>query len=346
MKAVSLFILILSLFLISCSSYEQLSIDTLQPAKYSFQPEIKSVVLVDNSLAYRNKGVHSISLPSESYSIDTIWKDDFPKVVLDGLKNELDHRNFFDTVYVHEVSLRRAGLSDSTFISWNLIDNLCKKYNAEAVISIEGYLYQTNIKVENMFDGNMYGYLDASSALLYRAYNNLNHSIILKELGKDTISWSVYGSGLTYIAQNLPSLRNSLEDLANYMGQKIADDIAPFWETEKRIFYNSGNLYFLQATEYIRNNNWGEAIKLWKYVFEHSQKKVKARAAYNLALASEVQGDYESSEYWINEGLSVISDLSGGQAKIEKKRLSLYSVYMKQRLKVVEELKIQVGGVE
>ncbi len=346
MKAARLLLLIFIPFLISCATYEQLSIDVLQPAKYSFQPEIKSVVLVDNSLAYRNKDVHKITLPSESYSIDTIWKDDFPMVVLDGLKKELDQRNFFDTVYIHDIALRRAGLSDSTFLSWNIIDYLCKKYNAEAVVSIEGYLYQTNIKVENMFDGNMYGYLDASSAMLYRAYNNLDHSIILKELGRDTISWSVYGSGLTYIAQNLPSLRKSLDDLAKFMGEKAANDIAPYWSTENRIIYNSGNFYFMQAAEYVRNNNWGEAIKLWKFVYENSKKKVKARAAYNLALASEIQGDYDSSVYWIKEGLTVLSKLGSTIAKEEKKRLALYSVYMNQRLKVIEDLKVQVGGGE
>ncbi len=346
MKATRLLLLIFVPFLISCVTYEQLSIDVLQPAKYSFQPEIKSVVLVDNSLAYRNKDVHKITLPSESYSIDTIWKDDFPMVVLDGLKDELDQRIFFDTVYIHDIALRRAGLSDSTMLSWNIIDYLCRKYNAEAVVSIEGYMYQTNIKVENMFDGNMYGYLDASSAILYRAYNNIDRSIILKELEHDTISWSVYGSGLNYIAQNLPSLRKSLDELGSYMGEKIADDIAPHWATENRIVYNSGNFYFIQAAEYIRKNNWGEAIKLWKYVYEHSKKKVKARAAYNLALAAEIQGDYESSLYWIKEGLSVMAELGSATAKEEKRRLALYSVYMNQRLKVVEELKVQVGGGE
>ncbi len=344
MKAIKLLLFIP--FLIACSTYEPLSIEVLQPAKYSFQPEIKSVVLVDNSMAFRSKGVHHISLPDESYSVDTIWKDDFPLLVLDGLKNELTQRNFFDTVYVHDISLRRAGVSDSSLLSWNRIDQLCKKYNAEAVISIEGYTYHTNIKVENMYDGNMYGYLDAGSTIFYRAYNHIDHSFILEELLQDTISWSVYGNGLNYIAQNLPTLRTALDELAGYMGVRMADDIAPHWAKESRVFYNSGNVYFMQATDYVRNNQWGDAIKLWKFVYEHSKKKVKARAAYNLALASEIQGDYESSLYWIRDGLNIVSKLSSGQAKEEKKRLALYSSYMAQRFKVLDDLKNQVGGGE
>ncbi|MCW3787074.1 DUF6340 family protein [Plebeiibacterium sediminum] len=346
MKAIYLFVLLFLPFLISCSTYEQLSIDVLMPAKYTFQPEIKSIVLVDNARAYREKNTHKIAVPSGAYSIDTIWKDDFPDIFLYGLKYELDQRNFFDSVYVHEISLRRSGLSDTTFLTWSMVNELCKKYDAQAVVSIDDYIYQTNIKVEDLYDGNMYGYLDASSSVLYRGYNNLNKSLIFSKVSSDTISWSVYGNGLSYVAQNLPNLRQGLADLANYMGDKAVNDIAPFWETEKRILYSSGNFYFMQAAEHVRNDNWGEAIKLWKYVFDNSKKLIKSRAAYNLALASEVEGDYKSASYWIKEGLDIVSELSSGHAKAEKKRLILYSLYMNQRLEVVEELKIQVGGGE
>ncbi len=346
MKAKYLFVLLFIPFLISCSTYEQLSIDVLMPAKYTFQPEIKSIVLVDNSLAYRDENIHKIAVPSGAYSIDTIWKDDFPDIVLDELKYELEQRNFFDTVYVHDISLRRSGMSDSTFLSWSMVNELCKKYGAQAVVSIDDYLYKTNIKVENLYDGNMYGYLDANSSVLYRGYNNLNRSLIFSKVSSDTISWSVYGNGLSYVAQNLPNLRQGLADLANYMGEKAANDIAPFWETEKRIFYTTGNFYFMQAAEHVRNSNWGEAIKLWKYVFDNSKKLIKSRAAYNLALASEVQGDYKSAAYWLKEGLGIVSELSSVRAKAERKRLLLYSLYIDQRLGVIEELKIQVGGGE
>ena len=329
----------------SCSTYEPLSIDVLIPAKHSLQPEIKSVVLIDNSLLFRGEKIHEIILPSETYEVDTIWKDDFAQIVLDGLKYELEQRSFFDSVYVHPDPLKRSGLVKG-HITWEIIDAICKKYNAEAVVSVDDYLYHTKIEVKKVHDGNLFALMDASAAVLLRTYNSLNRTVEYKEIYRDTISWDAYGGSMAYIAAQLPPLKSALADLANYMGEKAADDIAPYWQEQKRGFYNSGNIQFMQATEYVRSENWGEAIKVWKYVFDHAKTKVKSRAAYNLALASEILGDYESANYWINEGLGALSGSSGGQVNVEKKRLKLYSVYMTQRLKVLDELKIQVGDGE
>lgn len=341
------FILILITVLTSCSSYEILNIDVLKPAKHTFQPEIKSVVLVDNSRPYRGKDVHSVKALSSKFSVDTIWVDNFSTLSLISLKEELQSRMFFDSVYMHPDRLKQDDRLINRALNWQQVDDLCKQYNAQAVIAFEKDIYNTRIQVDRtyVYDGNLYGYLDASGVILWRAYNNLNRELIYKETQLDTISWDALGYNMEDIARELPTIKASLEELAIYMGSQAADYATPLWESQRRGYYATGNFHFLQATEFVRKQEWGEAVKLWKYVFDNYKKKTKARAAYNLALASEMLDDYESSQYWLAQATETIGSISGASASVDKKRIISYSFYMNKRIKDMQELKQQIGGV-
>lgn len=336
----------LALLLSSCSSYQYLNIDVLNPAKYSFQPEIKSIVLVDNSVPFRDSLVHKVKLPNQKFTMDTIWQDDFPSLAIKSLKEELDIRMFFDSVYVHKEPLKTNRKFKNRALSWSLVDSLCKKYNAETVVAFESYIYGTNIDVTKIGDGYLYGYLDANGAVFWRAYNILDEKLIYKEIQADTISWDAEGGSLESIARGIPSATVGLADLADYMGKRAANHLSPHWETQQRGFYDSGNYQFMEASEFVRNEKWGEAIKLWKYVFDHSNDKTKMKAAYNLALASEIYGDYESAKSWLDQSFHIVIRNSSRISMVNKSRILKYSKYIEERLKIVEDLKTQVGGFE
>lgn len=340
------FIILLITVLTSCSSYEILNIDVLKPAKHTFQPEIKSVVLVDNSRPYRGKDVHQVKTLSNQFSVDTIWVDNFSTLSLNTLKEELQNRMFFDSVYMHPHPLKQDDKFINRALNWQQVDDLCKQYNAQAVIAFEKDIYNTNILVSRTYpyEGNLYSYLDASGVILWRAYNNLNQKLIYKETQVDTISWDAIGNSIQEIAQELPTIVASIEELAIYMGTQAANHATPIWESQRRGYYATGNIHFLQASEFVRKQEWGEAVKIWKYTFDNSKKKNKARAAYNLALASEMLDDYESSQYWLAQATETINTISGASASIDKKRIISYSFNMNKRSKDLQELKQQIGG--
>lgn len=339
-------ILFLTALVSSCASYEVLNIEVLKPAKHTFQPEIKSVVLVDNSVPYRGKDVHKVKTLTSKFSVDTIYADNFSTLSLNALKEELQVRMFFDSVYLHPDRLKHDDRLTNRALSWRQVDDLCKQYNAQAVIAFEKDIYNTKIQVDpSYYTNNLYGYLDASGVILWRAYNNLNQKLIYKETQLDTISWDAVGSNIEQIARQLPTIKASLEELAIYLGARAADYATPIWEPQSRGYYATGNFHFLQASEFVRKQEWGEAVKIWKYAFDISKKKTKARAAYNLALASEMLDDYESAKYWLDRGIEALNSTSGSSAAIDKKRIISYSIYMSKRIKEMQELKQQIGGV-
>ncbi|SMO74217.1 hypothetical protein SAMN06265379_10690 [Saccharicrinis carchari] len=338
-------ILFLIALLGSCASYEVLNIDVLKPAKHTFQPQIKSVVLVDNSIPFRGKDVNKVQTPTSKFSVDTIWFDDFSTRNLGTLKEEMQVRMFFDSVYLHPDRLKSDDRLVNRALSWQQVNALCEQYNAQAVIALERYIYDTKIQVDRSYDGGLYGYMDASGVILWRAYNNLTKELIYKETQVDTISWDAIGGNIEQVARQLPTIKGGLEELAIYLGEQAANHSTPIWEAQLRGYYATGTYHFLQATEFVRQNQWGEAIKLWKYAFDHSKKKTKARAAYNLALASEMLDDYESAQYWLDQATEALSFLSGQSVNVDKKRIISYSFYMNKRRKEIKDLKQQIGGV-
>ncbi len=91
--------IISNIFFTSCLTYQELTIDTLIPAKYTFAPELKSAVIVNNSLTYKKTGIHKVKLPHKKYFVDSVWLENFAQIAVNKLKEELQNRNFFDSVY-------------------------------------------------------------------------------------------------------------------------------------------------------------------------------------------------------------------------------------------------------
>jgi tetratricopeptide (TPR) repeat protein len=151
---------------------------------------------------------------------------------------------------------------------------------------------------------------------------------------------------LGQVADDFPAIAESISDLGDYMGIRAADFWAPFWQTQQRGFYKSGNYMFMQAAEFVRRESWGDAIIIWKQVFDNETNNNKARSAYNLALASEMLGDFESALFWLKQGVEVLEKMPSGKVNVDKTRMLNYLFHINNRIRHLKDLETQVGGVE
>ncbi len=335
-----LFYLLLTVVFSACSSYEYLSIDALIPAKYSIPPEIKSVVIVNNSPVFRGKDVHKIKLNNRVSYLDTIWYDDFGLNVVNTLKEELIARKFYDTVYVDNSGKYATG----TKLTPSQVYSICKDYNAEGVIALQRYFYNTVYNIDE-YDVITVGSLDVNSVLLWVMHNNISGKPEVNDLEKDTISWTADGPDIMDMANNLPGIKSGLEELSYYVGGKSADLFAPYWQTQKRVFYAKGKFGFMQATELVRNNKWREAMQIWKSIYDSSQKKTKERAAFNLAVGAEILGDFVTAKAWIKQCYDILKVLPDNVVLMQDKmRMEQYYAEIVKRLEQSKDLKSQIGG--
>ncbi len=81
---------------------------------------------------------------------------------------------------------------------------------------------------------------------------------------------------------------------------------------------------FIKASNYASNNNWREAVKIWKQFTNHKNTSVISRAYFNLALASEANGQIDIAITWINKSLNLGNKKAKiYRSKLEKRKLDL-----------------------
>jgi hypothetical protein len=331
----------------SCISYSTIELDVLKPASIKIPVEIASVVIVDNAFPYRTEDsvVHIIDLPGHKYSIDTIWVDDFGMRAIHSFAESLKDKQFFDSVHVvpHSFNSIEDGKPMQLLSAYEL-DTLCRYYNAQAVISLDHYEYGSKLKVRQTPQYHHYATLDANSRTYWKFYNCLSNDLLDVHFQQDTIFWETVSIGMVRSVNNLPRLRDGIKSAAVHAGQKYAKYVAPTWNREKRLYYKKGHPLFLRASDFVLQGEWTKASRIWYHVYEEEDGKQKARAAFNIALAKEVLGDFTEATAWAYRSVKQYEDLwSLAVSAMEKEDAFQYYVELSLRLKEKRKLDEQFG---
>ncbi|SFE90035.1 DUF6340 family protein [Thermophagus xiamenensis] len=341
------FYFVIALLFSGCVSYSTIGIDVLKPAGVEIPVEIASVVLVDNSPGYfkSDTGIHKIILPGRrAYTVDTIRFKDFGKVAVLTLAEALKDKAFFDSVYVYPGKPVSNSRDKNNFsLSEEVVDSLCNRFNAQGVISLDYYDYNTVLRVDKSSE-LYYSTLDARSRTRWTIYNGLNGGKVDVYVQRDTIFWDAADYSMNSSVAHLPQYRDALKMAAQNAGVKYADYVAPSWELQSRRFYIKGHPLFYKASEMVSEGKWEEAGRIWYYVYQNGKGKQKARAAFNLALSKEMQGDFLEAAAWAWKGLEEyqnLKSLSANQA--EKDFCKFYYMLLARRMQEKKKLDAQYG---
>lgn len=334
----------IGLIFASCSSLSTIPIEVMQPASYSVPPNIISVLVVDNSYPSISDSANRVDLLGKESVIDSVSVTDFGLRAAESMAFSLNERAFFDSVFVHPVSFNRPKngipVPDLTLES---IDSLLSIYNANAIIALEDFRYNSLIKVVEHPE-SYYVTLDAAGSIFWKFYDADGY-ILDTYLQPDSIFWDNVVPKHHNAPIVIPELRDALETLADFMGSNYPNRVAPSWKSEQRFFFISGHHLFARATDLAKVNNWGEAAKVWYYVYENGNLKQKAMAAFNLALSFEMRGDFSEAMAWAEISHNQFEALSSWRASSYIKNNSLlYYLRLKERLDEKSKLHEQLGS--
>jgi len=99
------------------------------------------------------------------------------------------------------------------------------------------------------------------------------------------------------------TVRLNVNDLLAYTeiaaAQKYAGHIATFWTTEERMLYSYPDSLMVLGYNRLQKDDLEGAISSWKTAYETRKVKIKAYAAYNIALAYEMLDNLEECERWL-----------------------------------------------
>ncbi len=332
------------LLLVACNApYQIRKIDVLRPSSYTLPSNVKRLVLVNNTLPYRNEQMNLIELNGVVSPVDTFHNDRMASLILQSLQAELQERGFFTQVSIDTLSQKKSWIHRSNALTPSQINDIALRAGADAVVSLDDYSYSTLLQITSPEPNWYFALMSAQMNSLWRfsAVGNPNQGTF--EIQKDTLFWS--GEGLTpdLSVRSFPNYGDIFSSLASYGGYNFVNQITPYWESISRIFFAEGNEYFVNAALWAQKENWSEANKLWNYVLQNGKPIEKARAAVNLSYAMEIQGFIDEAALWCAKGLALYDAVESRQAMKEKMQIGLIFKELINRQKEIERLNKQMG---
>lgn len=186
-----------------------------------------------------------------------------------------------------------------------LVRQICQQYNTDALMVLERFSTKvmTDFSAEKYMDattGTNYSYY-ASQDLKYNAFFRIykpGAKTLVKEFELiDTIYWESADYTQQRLFAKLPTIKEALTNAGIKIALDIDSKLSPTWFSEKRGYF----LFDLKndlGQQLMNENRTAEAKTFWLEKAQSTNKKIRARAEYNLALASELDGNIDQAIEW------------------------------------------------
>jgi hypothetical protein len=139
----------------------------------------------------------------------------------------------------------------------------------------------------------------AAYTVVFELYDTITRTYSHKETLSDTLLWEKNTLNAEEALAELPSATEAARFAAAEAGKLYARRLTPYWLTVQRFFFVPSGKDLQQAATYAENSEWSEAMRIWEQYAGHNNRKTAAQSAFNMALACEVNGDYELSLEWL-----------------------------------------------
>ena len=298
-------VLLLGLCLFSaCTTLQTISFERLQAADVSYPDQVRTVGVIN----------YAPQDEQERDSILGLWNGD-GKVTVESLAREIAATDYFNQVVVCDSALRPVGMGNEEILPMSQADSLIQALGVDMLFAVEqvrielkeGSLFHTELMMDVPA-------VDGVITPLVRAYVSGRSAPLFSISKTDTICW-VVSPELTF--------GQIMQEASDFAATLPVSYLLPHWKEMNRYYFDGGNMEMRDAGVYIREQNWEGAAALWQKLHDGRKGKVKMRAAYNLALNYELQGDYERAKEYLDTALSLASEGSWEHQLIEYYRLQL-----------------------
>lgn len=331
--------IIITYTLASCNSTRYIAMDIRKPAVVSFPPEVVNVLVVDNTPVEAKKAPAKYTIDTER-TASVLPVDSAKKAFLRSLCGFMNNEKYFSKVELYPYNTNKQ--RDVILLSPERVKSLCSENNSDAIISLDLFNIYAQIEKEN---AGMYIYsnsvLGAKLGTLLRVYTKDGKRYKAPITSMDSLFYHEYIQWMGN-RSNLPEINQLLSEISVTGADKITSKIIPFWESQNRWYYTDNSAPMKEATAYVNQKKWKEALDIWGAQFEiEKSNKKKAKLASNIALANEYFDDIANAHVWIERAFEIIlqersnSDLS--------RQISRYRRILVQRLNNQPKLYKQLG---
>lgn len=292
--------------LLSSSAWVRLTL--VRPADLMIQENIRSIAIIDRTVQEETKKnkIEQV-VTGEAFHQD----EQAVRQIAEGFIEACSGTKRFETVRTLERFM--ADGTKTTFptpLDWNLVSELCTKYNTNALLSIEifdtDFLLTNNpVKIDTQTeDGKVNTRVEfrangvAVINLGIRLYDPENRLIIDEFQTSHRLNFDAQATTLQAALNQLLDKTEAINKVSFDAGFIYGERITPTYYEVTRYFFDKPKKVLGTGVRYSEVADWNNAIKAWTKVVENGDDKDAGRAAYNIAVAWEVLGDLEKAKEW------------------------------------------------
>jgi len=305
----TIFFLLIGIALASCkSSYMTLTIENMQHAKEELSPDIQSITLMNRSMTSQFQNYREDSLQMyfyrKGFQLSNIVLDSTAAdTTIRALADLMFESGRYDVVIPLERNIKRSlayGILPDTLPS-DQVREICTIFNTDALMVLERFVIKamadySREKVFYSASGNEYLYatLDLKYSAFFRIYKPGTKTLIKEIELNDTIYWESTDFTQEGLFSKLPSVKQALINAGIKVALDVDSKLSPTWIPEKRGYFLL-NRKDDQGQRFMRENKYDEAANYWAEIAKSTNKKIRSKAEFNLALISELNGDIDSA---------------------------------------------------
>ncbi|MDR1517750.1 MAG: DUF6340 family protein [Dysgonamonadaceae bacterium] len=330
----SLSVLFLGLALGACGGMRYLTIETQEPAKVTLPGNVRSVLIVNNTVQQPDNMGH---LAQQSWqqkpTAVSVSTDSTAVYYTEALAQFLGEEEYFDDVAYYKEPLRNDTLYwEQVPIMPEEMKRLRNESGADALISLDKFLFATAKKQLFVQEGLRFAEMMGKAQVVLRIYQPSMDGQIPIVQYIDSLRWEGYDLKGMHDEYFLPSEKDMMKELAVHAAERACNALAPHWKTQDRWLYELPNKLMHKGMEFAEKADWANAIDKWTQFFNGQKNKLnKAKTASNIALAYEMQGDMAKANEWVSSAYDLFSQ-SATKSSFDMRRITLYKLEIERRV--------------
>lgn len=281
-----------------------------KPSVLNVPAYITSVGIIDRS-AQSKPNILESGLTVEFPGSDKLAS----QFTLDGLINVIENSDQLRVVRTSKVFTKNtAPESFPEPLDWPTIAKLCAEFKVDAIIALE--IFDSDYIIPTKMTRVTAG---------FRFYDLKTKEIFDQKHFTHQIVWEGRVNSLAGAVNLMVDKDNAVKDVSYDAGMIYGRRICPSWYTIEREYYRrpKKDHNLAEGSRMMEANSWDPAIEALQRAVENGKRKVKGRAAHNLAVVYEILGDYPQAKIWAQNAWG----------KYENKDSKNYSYILEQRIR-------------
>ena len=116
----------------------------------------------------------------------------------------------------------------------------------------------------------------------------------------DSLIWSIISDAPVGVSLAINKAKTTLNKMFIDVGAEFASQVSTQWIPQERMLVLFDSSKWMKARDLAMDFKWEEAMDIWMAEVKSSDVRKSAAAAYNIALACDILGDYDIADKWLD----------------------------------------------